>query len=198
MQLENWRRPSTFECWYLNVQTLACSNIGGRSLIGHCQRIGTIICSLFKEGAIKCCKEKITSPSNKWHNIPFLTHHEAKIMFLQLLKKYFMFCFEIWDLFGLEKVHVFRCLSKSFTFYYLSLSPFIYLHLLPFLPHSLPHCLSVRLQPFSMSTCPSVCLSLSPNQVVGLSQLVRVGELPVLKRKGCEREKAFPSQVYIE
>ena len=35
-------------------------------------------------------------------------------------------------------------------------------------------------------------------RLVGLYQLVRVGVLPVLKRKGWEREKAFPSQVYIE
>ena len=39
-----------FECQYLNecsVQTLACSNISGRSLNRHCQQIGMIIRSRF-------------------------------------------------------------------------------------------------------------------------------------------------------
>ena len=44
----------TIECGYLNewsVQTSACSNIGGRSSNGHCQRICTIIRSRTEEQA---------------------------------------------------------------------------------------------------------------------------------------------------
>ena len=43
-KFEYWQRM--FECRYLNecsIQTLACSNISGRSTTGHCRQIGTII-----------------------------------------------------------------------------------------------------------------------------------------------------------